>query len=131
MGKGLHPQNCDLSQVLDFSKSTSELESRSVFEIRLASKSLTTVYCEQRIRSSLEEIQLLINLNNTVIMQGPAITSIKKLTSVPAMADIRVVNHGDQSESLWNQENGFCQGIFFLSFKETQLELLKSVFDNT
>lgn len=105
-----------MSQALDFSKSTSELESRSVFEIRLASKSLTTVYCEQRIRSSLEEIQLLINLNNTVIMQGPAITSIKKLTSGPAMADIRVVNHGDQSESLWNQENSFCQGIFFLVF---------------
>lgn len=47
------------------------------------------------------------------------------------MTDFRVVNHGDQSESLWNQENGFCQDIFSLSFKETQLELLKSVFDNT
>lgn len=32
------------------------------------------------------------------------------------MADIRVVNHGDPSESLWNQENDFCQGIFFLVF---------------
>ena len=57
--------------------------------------SMTTVYCEQRIRSSLEEIQLLINLNNTVIMQGPAIPSIKKITSGQAMADIRVVNHAD------------------------------------
>ena len=46
------------------------------------------------------------------------------------MADIIVVNHGNQSESLWNQENGFCRSIF-LSFKETHLKLLKSVFDNT
>lgn len=76
MGGGLHPQNCDLSQALDFSKSTSELESRSVFEIRLVSKPLTTVYCEQRIRNSLEETQRLINLINIGIIQGPLLRSL-------------------------------------------------------
>lgn len=95
------------------------------------SKPLTTVYCEQRIRSSLEETQLLINVINIVVIPGPATLVIKRITSGPAMADVRVVSHGDQSESLWNRENDFCGGIFFLSFKETHLELLKSVFDNT
>lgn len=59
------------------------------------------MYGQQRIKSYTEKMHLLINLINILIMYRPVI------------ADIKVVNHGEKSKSLWNEEHDYSLSIFF------------------